>query len=98
MFSQWFHSLFDSTSSSCPDTSAPTSSDSTDTRVSEHESSVRTSEPSAFNAWGVAASDFQCASETPSVSPSFSCTQDTWGTTSDGASSWDTGSSFDRWT
>ena len=54
-------------------------------------------EPSAFNSYGTAASDFQCAGEASSASPSFSCTEETWGSSVDASSSYDSGSSSDAW-
>ncbi len=57
------------------------------------ESASSSAEPSAFNAFGTAACDIQCASEASSITPSFSCTTDTWG--SIGSS--DFGSGSDSW-
>lgn len=68
-----FNSLFDH--------SGPSSSDSSSLNDSGSSFASSSSDwsPSVNNGFGCAAGEFQCASESSSLYPEFSCTQSTWG-------------------
>lgn len=74
---EFIGSLFDNSSSSAStEISSWSGGEST---MSSHISSGSDWSPSANDAFGTAAGDFQCASEASSAFPSFEATTDTWG-------------------
>lgn len=80
-FLEFFSNIFDSSNSSSdppPDLSSSDHIVSSDTGSSLISTTDDTWSPSANDAFGTAAGDWQCAAEASSATPSFSATTDTW--------------------